>query len=133
MRILVVDDSPVARIALRGMLESAGFTVVEAGDGNEGLRTFRRVSADVVLCDLFMPGCDGMEVIRELRREFPAARLIAMSGGGFDGKVDLLPASLRLGADAILYKPINQAALVTAVNQVLQKPVWESALARAGT
>src|SRR6266576_1108246 len=94
MRILVVDDSPVARIALRGMLETAGFTVVEAGDGKEGLRVFRRVSAEVILCDLFMPGCDGMEMIRELRREFPGAKLIAMSAGGFDGKLDLLPASL---------------------------------------
>jgi CheY-like chemotaxis protein len=53
MRVLVIDDSAVARIALRVMLKTAGFTVIEAEGGSEGLRTFCSVGADVVMCDLF--------------------------------------------------------------------------------
>src|SRR6266404_5651917 len=122
MRILVVDDSPVARIAIRGMLETAGFTVVEAGDGREGLRTFRRGGADVVLCDLFMPVCDGKEVMRQLRRDFPNVKIIAISGGSGDGKLNLLPRARHFGADEVLYKPFGAAALLTAINHVLQMP-----------
>jgi DNA-binding response OmpR family regulator len=132
MRILVIDDSPVARIALRGMLEAAGFTIVEAADGKEGLRTFRSVGADVVVCDLFMPGVDGLQVIRELRREFPAVKLIAISGGSSNCTMDVLPMAQRLGADEVLYKPFGPAALLAAIREVLQRPAWTLASAKAG-
>ena len=131
MQILIIDDSPVARIALRGMLETAGFTVIEASGGNEGLGTFRRTGADVVLCDLFMPGCDGIQVIRELRREFPGVKVIAMSGGSYDRTLDWLPEARRVGADEVLYKPFGPATLLSAIRQVLQKPAWKSASAYA--
>jgi len=113
------------------MLETAGFTVIEAGDGIEGLHTFRRAGADVVVCDLFMPDCDGMQVIRELRPEFPGVKIIAISGGGLDGKLDLLPMALRAGADEILFKPFGPAALLAVVRRVLQTPAWGSALSQA--
>jgi CheY-like chemotaxis protein len=131
MRILVVDDSPVTRIALRGMLEEAGFTVVDAEDGDEGLRKFRSAGAVLVLCDLFMPGCDGFEVIRTLRREFPYVKIIAMSGGSSDNKMDVLPMAQRLGADEVLYKPFGPIALLATIKEVLQKPAWTLALAMA--
>src|SRR5260370_40209335 len=100
MRILVVDDSAVARIALRGMLETVGFTVVEAGNGIEGLQAFRCNGADVVLCDLFMPDCDGLQMIREVRRADPAVKIIAISGGSNNCKMDLWPTALRVWAYA---------------------------------
>src|SRR5947209_4368981 len=102
MRVLIIDDDAKVRAVLRVMLESAGFEAAEAGDGEEGVRAFRRLEADVVLCDLFMPGRDGLEAIRGLRREFPGVKVIAMSGGGFGGAVDMLPAARLLGAAAVL-------------------------------
>src|SRR6266478_6611590 len=102
MHILVIDDSPVARIAMRGMLETAGFTVTEADGGRQGVRTFRSVGAEVVLCDQFMPGFSGLEAIAELRRESPDVKIIAISTGGSG---DVLPKARRMGADEILYKP----------------------------
>ncbi len=129
MRVLVIDDSPVARVALRGMLEVAGFAVLEAGDGREGLSSYRRKGADVVLCDLFMPDLDGMQVIRQLREESPDVKIIAMSGGGANGNLNQLPLALRIGADEILFKPFGRAALLAAIDQVLQKPAWTSSRA----
>jgi CheY-like chemotaxis protein len=131
MRILVIDDSPMARLALRGMLEAESFTVIEADDGLEGIQTFRRDGADLVVCDLFMPVLGGMEVIEELRRDFPNVKIIAISGGGSEGNLELLPKALLAGADAILYKPFGHAALMIEVRQVLQKPAWKSASTNA--
>jgi DNA-binding response OmpR family regulator len=129
MRILVIDDSQVARIAMRGMLETAGFTVTEADGGRRGVRTFHSEGADVVLCDLFMPGCNGLEVIGELRRGFPDVKIIAISSGGSG---DVLPKARSMGADEILYKPFGPAALVAAIKAVLQRPTWTFASAQAG-
>ena len=70
MRVLVVDDEPRVRAALRVMLEVLGFEVVEAGDGRSATRALGDAPADVILCDLFMAGQDGLELLRELR---PAA------------------------------------------------------------
>jgi CheY-like chemotaxis protein len=69
MRILIIDDWPLATLTLRTMLESAGFTVGEAEDGDQIVRPSGRVKADLVLCDIFMPSRDGLEVIRELRED----------------------------------------------------------------
>jgi CheY-like chemotaxis protein len=121
----------MARLALRGMLEAERFTVIEAEDGLEGVQVFRREGADAVVCDLFMPVMDGMEVIRELRRDFPDVKIIAISGGGSGGNLELLPTALGAGADAILFKPFGHVALMTEVRQVLQKPAWKSASAKA--
>jgi CheY-like chemotaxis protein len=122
MRVLVVDDSPVARIAVRGMLESEGHNVIEADDGHGVPVLAARVKADLVLCDMFMPVCDGVTVIRELRRKLPNVKIIAISGAGLDGRMDMLPMAMRLGADDVLYKPFSPAALVATVTQVMQKP-----------
>jgi CheY-like chemotaxis protein len=123
MRVLIVDDDVKVRAALRVLLETAGFEVVEAGDGQEGARAYRRQAADVVLCDLFMPGRDGLELIRDLRREFPGVKIVAMSGGGFKGTVDMLPVARFFGAASVLYKPFDQAAAVAALERILQAPV----------
>lgn len=131
MRILIIDDCPMARLALRTILEGAGYTVSEAEDGNQIVRSGRPVNADLVLCDIFMPGRDGLAVIRELRRTSPGIKIIAISGGAFEGKMDMLQIALRLGADEILYKPIAEEELLEAVGRVSRKPV--RGLAVAGT
>jgi CheY-like chemotaxis protein len=118
-RILVVDDDPNLRAAIRRMLEPEGFEVEEASDGWDALRAFRARPADLVLCDVFMPEMDGLDVLRELAREFSGARVVAMSGGGFRGTMNLLPVAQHLGAAAVLYKPFERAELLTVVRQAL--------------
>jgi CheY-like chemotaxis protein len=119
MKVLIVDDDVDARTVARAILEDASFEVVEAVDGAAGLRAYRDAGADLVLCDLFMPDVDGLELIRQLRREAPDVRVIAMSAGGFNGTVDLLAAARLLGAQEIVPKPFAAPALVRAVERVL--------------
>ncbi|HZI22892.1 MAG TPA: response regulator, partial [Gemmatimonadales bacterium] len=80
-RILVMEDDPSFRNAVRVVLEAAGYEVIEAADGAVGLRLHREQGADLVLVDIFMPERDGLEVIRALKIEAPGAKIIAMSGG----------------------------------------------------
>ena len=98
MHVWVVDDSPVTRVALRGMLENEGFTVTEANDGDQIIGAAGHAEADLVLCDMLMPRCNGLQVIRELRREMPRVKIIAMSGGGSNGSADMLQTARYLGA-----------------------------------
>src|SRR5437588_215958 len=96
-RILVIDDDALLRGAIRVVLESAGYEVLEAGDGNAGLRLYREPGADLLVVDLFMPERDGLEVIRAVRAEAPQAKIIAMSGGS-SLQLDLLDAAAAFGA-----------------------------------
>jgi CheY-like chemotaxis protein len=119
IRILVVDDDQKLRAAIRRMLEPEGFEIEEASDGRDAMRAFRARPADLVLCDVFMPEKDGLEVLRELAPEFSGARMVAVSGGGFRGTMNLLPVAQYLGAAAVLYKPFERAELLTVVRQSL--------------
>lgn len=119
LRVLVVDDDPVVRLAARVQLTRAGFDVEVAADGCAALRVFRARPADAVVCDLFLPEKNGLEVMAELKGEFGPVPVVAISGGGFDGRVDLLEVALRLGARAALRKPFAAAELVGAVRGVL--------------
>jgi DNA-binding NtrC family response regulator len=120
-RILVIDDSTHVRVLLRTALQLAGHQVIEASNGEEGLRAFRQQPADLVLCDLFMPVRDGLETIRDLHNDFPGVKVVAMSGGAFQGRVNMLPAAGHLGAIAVLDKPFRLDALRAVVEQALDK------------
>lgn len=121
MRVLVVDDDRKVREVVRVMLEGAGFEVEEAADGEQALRTFRRLGADLILCDMFMPEHDGLELLRALRSASSKVKVIAMTGGGnFHDSVDLLPLATTLGAVAILYKPFTQQEVCAAIARALQ-------------
>src|ERR1700676_3323675 len=97
-RILVVDDEPQLRGVLSGMLEAAGHAVVEACDGEEVVRAFQAHQINVLVCDLFMPNRDGLELIRTVHRELPGVRVVAMIGGTGIGSCDLMPIARFLGA-----------------------------------
>jgi len=119
-RILVVDDDYVFRAALRVILEAAGYTVLDAADGEAGLRVYREQGADLVLVDLFMPERDGLEVIQALRAMIPQPKTIAMSGGGRIGARDMLTAAAALGAARTLRKPFESRDLLAAIRELLE-------------
>jgi CheY-like chemotaxis protein len=79
-RILVVDDDKAVRLLLRAVLERRGHSVVEAADGDEGLRCYQAAPTDLVITDIQMPVMDGLQMIKELRSAFPTAKIIAISG-----------------------------------------------------
>ncbi|WP_447600219.1 response regulator [Nitrospira sp. Nam80] len=115
--ILVVDDNELVRGLLRTVLEGQGHTISEASQGRAALQYLRRSPVDLVLTDIYMPDCDGLEVIMTLRREFPSIRVIAISGGS--GDRNLLVAARQLGAHEVLEKPINMANLLNSVAAAL--------------
>jgi CheY-like chemotaxis protein len=113
--ILLIDDDNQFRSFYSLALGRAGYEVVEAAGGLDGVRAYRESPADVVVCDLFMPGQDGLQTIRELRRLDPAAKVVAMSAGG-EGP---LTEALALGAAAALQKPFGLPELLGAVGRAL--------------
>lgn len=118
-RIVVTDDDERLRQATFDILGEAGYDVVAAADGEQLMREYRAQPPDLVLCDLFMPGKDGLEIIRELRREFPQAKIVAMSGGGYQGSLNVLQVARHLGAVEVLAKPFKRAQLLTLIERVL--------------
>lgn len=115
--ILTIDDNELVRGFLRTVLESAGHSVVEASQGKEGFQHLRKFRFDMVLTDIYMPDCDGLEVIMTVRRDFPDIKILAVTGES--GDKNLLTAARKLGAVQVLTKPISVEALLKAVEQTL--------------
>lgn len=119
-RVIVIDDQEPIRRIVRRALEQAGHEVFDASDGEMGVQLLVRHSADVVLSDIFMPGQDGIQTLRQLRKEFPAVKVIVMSGGDSTGMLDLRRDAELLGAVKSLSKPFTAREIVEAVQSVLQ-------------
>jgi YesN/AraC family two-component response regulator len=129
--ILIIDDEPLARAILRGILTREGHSVVEAANGNDGISIFRVQPFDLVITDIIMPEKDGIQTIIELRRDYPGTRLIAISGGGRTRNLDFLKLALRYGAQKALAKPFSRDDLVEAIEAVLANaatPLFRPAL-----
>lgn len=116
-RIVVADDDAGVRAFLRSVLEGGGYVVTEAEDGASAIRLLSADSADLLITDLVMPGQEGIETIRDVRRKWPGLRIVAISGA-FYGQ--FLRTAEVLGAKAVLQKPIRPDDLLKAVRDVLQ-------------
>ena len=116
-KILVVDDEPKIVDICRDYLQAAGFEVIQANDGRKGLAAARSEHPDLVVLDLMLPGMDGLDVCRELRRDgsVPIIMLTARVE-----ETDKL-VGLELGADDYLTKPFSPRELVARVRTVLRR------------
>jgi two-component system cell cycle response regulator len=117
-RILIVEDDPVTRELMAGLLEKAGHAVTRAGDGADGLRLALEGRPDLVVCDLYLPSMDGHAVARALRREpacaaIPLLAVSALAQGGDRERV------LAAGFDGYLCKPLEAASFVAEVEAFL--------------
>jgi CheY-like chemotaxis protein len=117
--ILLIDDDGPFRAMVRVCLETAGHIVIEAHNGQEGLVLYAAAPADLVLTDVVMPDKDGIGLIIELRKKYPAAKIIAMSGGGRGPAGDYLKVARQLGAVGTLPKPFAIVDLLAAINEAL--------------
>ncbi len=117
--ILLIDDNDQIRALLRRILEEAGYFVIDAANGREGLRQFRQTPVALVITDLLMPDSDGLEVTMTLRRESPHVKIIALTGGA--GEPNLLQVAKLLGAHRTMKKPLEMTELLKAVQQELQE------------
>jgi CheY-like chemotaxis protein len=118
-RILVVDDESMLRGVVRKMLERLGHVVFEASDGVQGVEAYRELRTDIVLTDIVMPNKDGIQLIRELKEEFPDVSLIAMSGGARTSERDFLEVAKQCGVYQVLHKPFSRVDLDAAIKATL--------------
>jgi two-component system, chemotaxis family, chemotaxis protein CheY len=116
-KILLVDDSGLARRSVRQMLESAGYEVVEAEDGLVALERYFLERPDLVLLDLVMKGMMGLDVLEKLREMDPHVRAIVVSADIQDSSRSLAAAG---GARNFLTKPVDRRALLDAIAGVLE-------------
>ena len=117
--VLIIDDNSETMHALVVLLDASGIRVLTASNGVRGLQVIRESSPRVVLTDILMPGQDGLETIRAIRRAHPNVKIVAMSGGGQIGKEDLLRYARLLGADATITKPADADDLVQLLRSFL--------------
>jgi CheY-like chemotaxis protein len=127
--ILVIDDEPDVRDAVKRVLDRAGYTVRTADSGVGALADLESVHTDVVITDIIMPKVDGVQVIESIRKAFPSVRIIAISGGGNFGITAYQPTAItttaylasaeQAGAHLVLTKPFESIDLIQAIDKVL--------------
>lgn len=116
-KILLVDDSGLARRGARQMLESAGYAVAEAEDGLVALERYFLEKPDLVLLDLVMKGLNGLDVLKKLTEMDGDAKVIVVSADVQDSSRELAIAG---GAVGFLNKPVDRALLLSAVARTLE-------------
>lgn len=118
--ILIVEDHPTMREAMRLVLEQEGFVIREAADGASALAMVRSEPPDLMFLDLNIPGTSGADVLRELKADSATAgvRVIIVTATGEEGREYVL----SLGADEYFTKPFSPTALLRTVEQVLGTP-----------
>src|SRR5215475_6292251 len=117
-RILVVDDEPNARGALRTILAEEGYAVSEAGDGVEALAHLRDVGADLVLADVRMPRMDGITLLKEAQESGVDAAFVVMTAFG---SIEMAVEAMRAGAENFLVKPLDERAVLVVIEKALEK------------
>ncbi len=118
-KILIVDDEERVVESVRGVLEDEGFRVTTARSGEEALQAFQRENPDVTLLDIWMPGMDGIEVLRRLKGMDPDCQVIMISG---HATISTAMAAVKQGAFDFIEKPISLDALLKSVRMALDGP-----------
>lgn len=125
-RILVVDDEADVRTSVRLTLTKAGYEVVEAEDGEKGVKAIRSgdnpVKVDGIICDIHMPKVNGIEAIAYFRAQFPSVPVIVMTGQpSVEGASELY----KKGIVEYLVKPVAPEKLTAAVHKVARDHVYK--------
>ncbi|QRM33121.1 response regulator [Microvirga sp. VF16] len=117
-RVLVIDDVLGVRESIRIALTAAGYATTVAENGQQALDILSSGSFDVVVTDLWMPGIDGISLIKRLRSEQPTLRVFAMTGGGPRMTIETATSLAEIwGAEKVLMKPFDEALLIAAIDR----------------
>lgn len=115
-KILVVDDEPEIRAALRFEFEFEGAEVIEAENGNVAVKLVHSENPDVVVSDIRMPECDGVEMLKKIKAKNSLRPLVVLITGQADISRD---EAYQLGAEAVIFKPFDPIKLVEKINQLV--------------
>jgi CheY-like chemotaxis protein len=119
--ILIIDDDPAVLSLFGQFMESSGYSVALAADGQEGMRMMKQQTPDLIITDIMMPEMDGLEIIRAITKTHPRLPMIAISGGMRNVPVNFLIHAKQFGAHSILEKPVTLADLLQAVQELLRE------------
>ncbi|SNS13966.1 two component transcriptional regulator, LuxR family [Humidesulfovibrio mexicanus] len=124
-KVLLAEDHALLRQSLKAYLEAQGLCQVigEAQDGREAMRMCRELKPDIVLMDLSMPGVDGMVAVKAIKRDYPDARIIALTAHRSE---DYLHAALDSGVDGYVVKAASAEDLLTAIRAVCRGEAYVS-------
>lgn len=114
-KVLLIDDEPLLREELGGLLSDEGYTLVTAADGEEGIARFRSEAPDMVITDVRMPRRDGLSVAMTIRREAPKTPVTVITGHGNERMV---VEALRAGVTDFIKKPVRFDDLTTALERM---------------
>jgi len=128
-KILIVDDAQQVRRVLRTALSAEGYTIFEAGTGEEALESIRQSTPDAILLDVNMPGIGGLETCREIRRTLDVPILMLTVRNAERDKVMALDA----GADAYVVKPFGMAELLARIRAALRRRMPQGKLSSFST
>ena len=117
-RIMVIDDSPSLREAVRGALTDAGYEVVEAGDGIEALEKLDGRKLDLMICDVHMPGMDGISLVKEVKR-LSVYRFVPIVMLTTESSEESKEAGQLAGARAWIVKPFRREQILHAVSKLM--------------
>jgi DNA-binding NtrC family response regulator len=118
-KVLVIEDDADVLETLGRILERAGYQTVLAKNGREGMIMFATQDPALVITDILMPEREGIETIIEMRRARPDAKILAISGGGSWRNMEYLEMAEKLGATAVMPKPLMPDAFVQTVARML--------------
>lgn len=114
--VLIVDDEPSILKTLGGLLSDEGFEVITAPNGYEALKIIDTESPDLVLLDIWMPGIDGIETLKEIRKENPYIQVIIITG---HGTIETAVKATKLGAFDLIEKPLSIDKVILSINNAL--------------
>lgn len=121
-KILVIDDEQDICDLTKLLLERCGHEVVCETDSRSALRVLDTQMFDIVITDMLMPDRDGLEVMADVRRNHPAVRIIASSGGGRVSSNSYLQIARKSGAHALLPKPFTHKELIASIEAAMVTP-----------
>jgi len=118
-KILLVDDEEAIRKMVRVILDDDLYDIQDAANGLEAKALLEKQSFDLIITDVIMPDCDGIELVMETRRKRPGTKVIVMSGGGRVRAGHYLDLAGKLGATRVFEKPFDTADLRQTVQKLL--------------
>jgi len=118
MNILVIDDEKNIRRTLTDILEDEGYTVLDASSGEEGLQVLARENIDLLLLDVKLPGMDGIEVLKKVRKDFPSLDVIMISG---HSTIKTAVQAVQMGAYNFFEKPLSLHKIIVSARNISDK------------
>ncbi|WP_338469422.1 response regulator [Niallia sp. XMNu-256] len=117
-KILIVDDAKFMRMTISNILSRAGYEIVGEGEnGKDAIRLYRELQPDLVILDITMPEMNGIEAVKEIKKEFPHAKIIMCSAMG---QQKMVVEAIESGARDFIVKPFDEACVIDSINRILE-------------